>query len=601
MPEQLVQATAPRPAGARPRTPDVRPALLTDQQLWLFAERRFESVFDLSQETEQARYLQWWVYHMRSEYQTGPESIDWQHLASPAPGLEGPFSAAISVAMKMMWLMRPELQSGFDLATSEGRGRYICWYYRWGLFQAGLDDTPYVAAALAELSKPCSFEESTLSINRFAAAVLTDLPCSVVSAVVEAGLVELEHFFVQALQQLAGELLFIYRLMPHGILAAPSPTSCTSPSGPLRKYGANLLGYAHGAFGMGEHVRMTARALSHRTDAFTVVDVGAYPHTKQPEPDVVDWVSRKQRYRTDIFHVNADAMAAAVTSLGPGRFDGTYKIGYWAWELSKVPADWQTSIDFVDEIWAPSRFIQEAYQSFTRKPVVYMPLCVDLSFNSWRRRKHFGLPDRTYLFLYYFDGFSYYQRKNPYAALRAFKAAFPERQDVGLVIKAQNAKEDSPGWRELMELVAGDPRVFVINKTLTKSEVMSLQAECDCFVSLHRSEGFGRGPAEAMWLGKPVIATGYSGNVDFTRPDNSLLVDYRLVDVKRDEYPFWEGQVWAEPDEAHAAAHMRRLTAEPQLGAELGRKASMLMRSEFSYCAIGARYEARLKEIGALR
>jgi glycosyltransferase involved in cell wall biosynthesis len=598
---ELTSDRAPAGAAGPASKAAACPDLLNDLHKWLFAERSdLHQHFDLSKEIDQARFLAWWMTGMSRQYRAGREAVDWEYFARQAPGADGPFASLITIAMRVLWLLEPELQERFDLDDPTGRARYACWYYERGMFRAGTDMSAYLAKALPSLAAPCSPDEAAAPINRFAAALLATYPDDF-QPLAAAGLEVMERFFAPVLARRSRSLLHTYQQLPFGCLPAPTcQPSSEEPSLRGEAHGANLVGYAHGAFGMAEHVRMTARALSCKTDRFSIVNVDAYVHERQPERDVLAWTERKERYRTNIFHVNADAMAGALASLGARHIKGAYNIGYWAWELAKVPAAWQGSIDFVDEIWAPSRFIQEAFQSATAKPVLYMPLCVELAFSSWKRRSDLGLPERPYLFLYYFDSYSYYQRKNPYAALRAFKTAFPDRRDVGLVVKSQYASEDSPQWRQLMELAGDDPRITVINRTMTKSEIMSLQAECDCFVSLHRSEGFGRGPAEAMWLGKPVIVTGYSGNVDFTRPDNALLVDYAMVDVKKDEYPFWEGQVWADPDEEHAAALMRRLVEDPALGREIGRRAAATMRAEFSYEAIGARYEARLKELGAL-
>jgi glycosyltransferase involved in cell wall biosynthesis len=131
--------------------------------------------------------------------------------------------------------------------------------------------------------------------------------------------------------------------------------------------------------------------------------------------------------------------------------------------------------------------------------------------------------------------------------------------------------------------------LIVLPRTLTDDEMKNLVRCCDCYVSLHRSEGFGRGPAEAMVLGKPVIATRWSGNLDFMNDNNSILVDCALTPVAPEAYPYWQGQHWAEPDVEQAAASMVDLLDEPEKGLAIGRRASLEMRREFSYRAIGVR------------
>jgi len=253
----------------------------------------------------------------------------------------------------------------------------------------------------------------------------------------------------------------------------------------------------------------------------------------------------------------------------------------------------------VDEVWAPSRFIQRAFAEKTDIPVEYMPLCVTLPAVQPYSRRHFALPDQTYLFLYTFDFFSYLERKNPFASILAFKAAFTRNDNsVGLVLKIMNGDTGSSTWQRMVDLIDGDPRIVIINKTLDRSEVIGLLATCDCFVSLHRSEGFGRGPAEAMYLGKPVIVTNYSGNTDFTLSDNSCLVDYRLIPVAEGQYPFYHGQAWADADIEHAAWYMQRLVSEKHFAAGIAAKGRDYIHRNFSQKKIGSMYADRLKKLG---
>jgi glycosyltransferase involved in cell wall biosynthesis len=581
--------------------------LLSEQQRWLFEERvDLHAHIDLAKAEDQAKLIDWWIHHMPREYGTRVDEADWAHLAEPADREDdGAFSSLINRLMLKTYLLKRKVRARHDLTTRYGRADFLDWYLRQGLFMDPIENTHYLERLLGALSAKAAPSESSLPVNRFAAIVLKRYRKEFANDLSH-GLEAIEENFGKRLNAVAPELLFIYSRLPDGIRPVNWLLSLRHAGAKLSEGkdphppGANMIGYAHGAFGMGEHVKMAARALSIWTDQFSIVDVNAYAHERQPEADILEWSQRPESYSANIFHVNADAMAGALTAIGPEIGRDRYNIGYWAWELSKVPEAWRTSIDFVDEIWAPSRFIQDAFSAATDKPVIYMPLCVDLSFGTWKRRSHFSLPKDKFLFLFYFDSYSYYQRKNPFAALRAFQKAFQCRSDVGLVVKTQNARSSSPEWLQLQEMADGDPRIHILNRAMSKGEVLSLQAECDCFVSLHRSEGFGRGPAEAMWLGKPVITTGYSGNMDFTRPDNSLLVDYELIRVRAGEYPFFQGQVWASPDEDHAAALMQRVVGEPGLAHDLGRRGAALMRSDYSARAVGKLYADRLREVGAL-
>lgn len=362
--------------------------------------------------------------------------------------------------------------------------------------------------------------------------------------------------------------------------------------------GVNLVGYAHAEIGMGEHVRMTAAALSETAVAFGVLNFDVGVPSRQSAILEHGELVVGNKFAANLFHINADQMLTAYCRLGQDFFSARYNIGYWAWELANCPDDWAPVTGMMDEVWAPSRFIQEAFAAKTNIPVEYMPLCVTLPTVRNYGRRHFGLPDRTFVFLYTFDFLSYFDRKNPFAAIRAFKAAFP-RQDasVALVLKVMNGDTNSVPWRHMTELIDVDPRVIILNKTLDRSEVVGLIDLCDCFVSLHRSEGFGRGPAEAMYLGKPVIVTNYSGNTDFTRSDNSCLVDYKLIPVEAGQYPFHEGQVWADADVEHAAWFMKKVYIDAQFASEIAAKGRDFIRENFSQRKIGSMYAERLKKL----
>jgi glycosyltransferase involved in cell wall biosynthesis len=136
-----------------------------------------------------------------------------------------------------------------------------------------------------------------------------------------------------------------------------------------------------------------------------------------------------------------------------------------------------------------------------------------------------------------------------------------------------------------------------INETLSRQDVYDLYAVCDAFVSLHRSEGWGMGPIEAMFLGKPVVATNWSGNADFMRPDNSLPVNYRLVKIERDVGPYRAGHTWADPEIEHASWLMRRVMDDDELRARISREAMRTVRDDYSPEVIGRRIRARLEYV----
>ena len=361
-----------------------------------------------------------------------------------------------------------------------------------------------------------------------------------------------------------------------------------------------LVGYPKAELGMGEHVRLSALAMSQTDVPFAIHNFNHNVVARQQDDRFARWISDDVNYAVNIFHVNADQMPVVKGVLGSSFFKEHYNIGYWAWELSEFPDAWLSSLEMVDEIWAPSRFIQQSISEKTDKPVVWMPLAVHVDEpNPKLDRAYFDIPQNTFVFLFYYDLASYSTRKNPKGTIEAFRRAFSDRSmRVTLVIKTMAREWHEEELAMLKVMADEDERIMLIDTVLSHEEMPALVSVCDCFVSLHRSEGFGRGMAEAMCLGKPVIATNYSGNTDFMNKGNACMVDYTLIPVQKGEYPHASGQVWADPDLECAASWMERLVDDRKLCQTLGQKAKEDMQSFHSPLRIGERYKLRLQQLG---
>lgn len=274
----------------------------------------------------------------------------------------------------------------------------------------------------------------------------------------------------------------------------------------------------------------------------------------------------------------------------------TYRIGYWYWEFDDLPSDWNQAALDCDEIWTATTFIAEGLRKRYRQPVKVLPPGIEIERFDRLPRAHFGLPTDHFLFLFVFHMTSVMDRKNPFGLIKAFRQAFGADEPAALVIKTSFGSEHAEQFAELREAVA-EANVTLIDETLSRHETLSLIAACDAYVSLHRSEGLGLTMAEAMLLERPVIATRYSGNLDFMDDDNSLLVDHSLVTLNRDHPPYTRGQRWADPSLAQAAAHMRRLYEDRAFAHALGQHAREDLERKLNYRASGRRMADRLAAI----
>lgn len=367
-----------------------------------------------------------------------------------------------------------------------------------------------------------------------------------------------------------------------------------------RPFGVNLIGYAFGQLGIGEDARMAGRALLEAGVPMTMLNFPPGADIPQNDRSMADHVTERGDYAFNIFCMTAEENGRFFAERGRAQFRDRYNIGYWPWELGRWPRAWEAMLDLVDEVWVSTRHTGSALQPVCSKPLQVMPMAVQLGpitpfASRVAARRHFGLDPRARLFCFAFDLNSYVARKNPQACVDAFLAAFPADEfsaaDVGLVIKVHRPARRNRAWEALKRLAEEDARIRIIEGTLSRPDLLALYQACDCFVSLHRAEGFGRGIAETLQLGLHVICTGYSGNVDFCRAPHADLVRHRLVRVERSEYPHAQGQQWAEPDVDHAAQLMQDFVQRPR------RRSRGATWPEFSTAAVGQRYRARLEAI----
>jgi len=386
--------------------------------------------------------------------------------------------------------------------------------------------------------------------------------------------------------------------LPPSLLESKTAKASGSPSlletSPQK--GVNLIGYIRAEMGVGEGARSDARALAAADIEFGVIN---FERGNSARMGDTSWQHKERDdapFSVTLWHINADHLALARATIPTFLVEKSYHIAYWAWELETMPEGWRPALDEADEIWVPSEFVRRAIASETTKPVVCIPHCVAPNPVESLDRDYFGLPKDSFIFLAMYDTRSIAERKNPKAALHAFIAAFgADDNRATLVLKVNNATTDS--LRELDEAIGSHQNIIILKEDHSKPEIDSLINAVDCFVSLHRSEGFGLGPAEAMSLGKSVILTNWSGSTDYTDADHCLPIDYQLITLEQDYGPYLKGQRWAEPSIEDASAAMRKLVNEPAFADEIGKKAQVFIDAEFSPRAVGEKMKSRLAEI----
>lgn len=331
------------------------------------------------------------------------------------------------------------------------------------------------------------------------------------------------------------------------------------------------------------------------------VDISVYGNASQADYERLyrknlPW--SRSPYRMTVMVQNADMFPHFFRMYDRKLLNDTYAVGLWVWELPNFRSEWLTSFGALDEVWVPSEFCRQAISAMSPVPVTVMPHVVNPDIQmAIHGRDYFHIPDDAFVFLYMFDVSSYMERKNPFALIKAFKQAFGENPNVQLLLKYHSSAHDLERIRHL-RAEAHAPNIRLIPRMFDDAETLSLKKVSDCFVSPHRSEGFGLNMAEAMYLGKPVIATDYSANTDFLNEENGYPVSYKLVPVGKDTGPYQGNTLWADPDVDHLAELMERVYRNRGEAAAKGERAGADVRRTLSAEAIGKRISARVAELG---
>jgi hypothetical protein len=365
----------------------------------------------------------------------------------------------------------------------------------------------------------------------------------------------------------------------------------------VTRTGFNFFGHLTGHFGLGHSARATLAWLVQQQQPLCVRDVPTGDGRGGWLPPLGASLRRQPwglPHDVNFFHLNPPEILRCLSlewQLLP--IERRLNIALPFWELPSMPAPWLDLLAAMDLVLAPTRFVESVLRD--NAPGIrclHFPFVTDLVPSAPTARQRFGLPEGALVFLSAFDVGSDIERKNPWAAIRAFQSAFTGQEAVRLIIKLTQPR----GWsyarvqlEKLRQMTQSDSRLILIDEHLPRPDLLTLFASCDVLVSLHRAEGLGMVLMEMMALGKPVVATAWSGNMDFTTSDNACLVDFDMVPVQAVDPVFREecaraAPLWAEPRIPSAATWMRRLHDEPSLRARIGQQAAEDMRQR---CASG--------------
>jgi glycosyltransferase involved in cell wall biosynthesis len=358
-------------------------------------------------------------------------------------------------------------------------------------------------------------------------------------------------------------------------------------------WGVNLGGFLESELGVGEAARAAISALD--AGRIPVLPLhGPWRPGHRQDHRFATFRPEDAMYPVNLLCVNADVTERWLAEAGPDFRDGRYTIGLWWWEVTRWPERWLSAFDHVDEVWVATDHIRAALAPVSTVPVTKITLPVRMPTPRRRSRAALGLPD-GFLFLFLFDYCSVVERKNPLDAIEAFIAAFAPGDGAKLAIKCINHDVNPAAHQQLRAAAARHPDIQIIEGYVSAADKNSMLASADCYISLHRAEGYGLTLAESLALGKPVIATGYSGNLDFMSPNGSWLVDASMVSIGPGNDPYPADGEWAQPDVAQASSYMREIFDDPAAAGARAAAGAATIRRTHSPLQGGATMAARLK------
>lgn len=361
--------------------------------------------------------------------------------------------------------------------------------------------------------------------------------------------------------------------------------------------GLNLAGLFRSENGLGEAARLLVATVRESGMPFTTMTFMRSP-SRQGHP-FQDHGPGAPVYDINIVAVNADHTVLFAADMGPEFFRDRYTIGTWFWETDELPARLHGALDYVDEVWMSSEYSRQAVARVTDKPTFVFPLpIVEPDYPREVTREQLGMPP-GFTFLFAFDFMSAARRKNPVGLVRAFKAAFADGEGPQLVIKSANGWHRPDDLDELKTEIGNRRDITLVDSYVPVGWVTAMIAQCDCYISLSRAEAFGLTMAEAMMMGKPTVATAYSGNLEFMTETNSYLVPATEVIVGPGVPIYPADGNWGEPSLEHATRIMREIAAAPDKARQKGAAAREDMLTNHSVAARARLLRGRVEAIRA--
>lgn len=366
-----------------------------------------------------------------------------------------------------------------------------------------------------------------------------------------------------------------------------------------KNFGVNIFGFIGGEFGLGEAVRLIIKAFNNAEIPVSLINYDIQTNHRQDDTTFKNY-SNEAVYSINLVLLGPSE-AKKIISHYPDEsfFKNKYNIFYLNWESEYISPEYLDNLSFYDEIWVPAQYVKDTLSKVCDIPVNVIPYPIEINVDdkSDPEMENF-YPENSFNFLFMFDYNSSLERKNTLNLISAFEKAFGKTDmSVSLIIKTSKSDRFKKEKETLQKHIKGFQNIKIIEKIYAKQTLHKIIKGCDAYISLHRSEGFGLTMAEAMYFGNPVIATNYSGNLQFMNLDNSFLVDYEKAVIKSSNINYDRNTVWSEPNIDHAAELMKLVKANSEEVVKKALKGKETILTDLSVKKIGALAKKRVENI----
>jgi glycosyltransferase involved in cell wall biosynthesis len=354
--------------------------------------------------------------------------------------------------------------------------------------------------------------------------------------------------------------------------------------------GLNVIGYIEGMFGLGEAVRLNISAAQKLDIPLNLID---YEKIKQDANYEYHF-----KYSINLVQISIHNLDEFFSVIDHSFFYNKYSILFLVWESEYLPSKFKKNLKLFNEIWTASTYCKNIFKKAFNGPIITVPHPVEMNLIPLQSEYPvISFNKNKFSFLFIFSYHSSIVRKNPHFLIEAFIEAFGNNEDVELIIKTVGAQKFKQSKNKLQRYISGQKNIKIIDVDLDKNNVNHLINDCDCYVSMHHSEGFGLTLAEAMYLGKPTIATNYSGNTEFMNESNSFLVDYELGPIENIDMNFCSNTLWANPIMQDAVENLWEVYKNSDLRKEKAMNAKLLVKEKLSFYAVGSLIKDRLHHL----